>query len=202
MNHLLNADDDKLTLLAAKIVMGWEVKTAARKRWITTSRGERLLADAKQGEKIAPGSQVFYVDSEDYTQRIIGGTSWNPAKILAHAWELRVKMTELGWHSEDRLSWFGWGTGPKTPWGYHVWFWDYHLGNRIGSGHAERDNSLAARCTTIAAIATLECASIQCDDIEKIARDAGIDLSGAKGKTDAWYVGKPGHVEVSLREKA
>lgn len=186
--HLAKLSDEALALQAAKHVMGWEVKTAARKRWITTSRGERLLADVKRGEKIAEGSQVLYVDFPGYIQRIIGGTSWNPAKDLTHAWEIRLKMEQHGWTSEDRLTWMGWGDKTARPWGYHVWFNDYHLGNSIGGGFGIHDATKAPRAITIAAIATLQTAQAQRLWIENTARNAGIDVSGPKGKSDAYYL--------------
>jgi hypothetical protein len=47
------------------------------------------------------------------------------------AMQVRLRMTALGWHSEDRLSDIGWGA--KV--GYTIWFkrWDWHGNSKRGA---------------------------------------------------------------------
>jgi len=46
--------------------------------------------------------------------------------------KIRLVMTKLGWISEDRLTYIGWGndigTGRRPRYGYSIWFerWDWH----------------------------------------------------------------------------
>jgi hypothetical protein len=42
---------------------------------------------------------------------------------------LRLEMQKLGWDSNDRITWMGWGDKNEHPYGYSVWFerWDKHV---------------------------------------------------------------------------
>lgn len=45
------------------------------------------------------------------------------------AFVLRLEMEKLGWDSDDRITWMGWGDENKHPYGYSVWFerWVDHV---------------------------------------------------------------------------
>lgn len=45
------------------------------------------------------------------------------------AFLLRLEMEKLGWLSDDRITWMGWGDEGKHPYGYSVWFekWIDHI---------------------------------------------------------------------------
>lgn len=41
---------------------------------------------------------------------------------ISAAWAVRARMESMGWESEDRLSWIGWGGKERHPYGYQIWF--------------------------------------------------------------------------------
>ena len=73
--------------------------------------------------------------------------------------QIRIEMSKLGWISEDKLSWMGWGNGEK--YGYSIWFerWDWHgvqLGNSVSFGCHDSDLTKMDECVRKAAKTTLK----------------------------------------------
>lgn len=72
--------------------------------------------------------------------------------------QIRLRMASLGWISEDRITWMGWGHGET--YGYSVWFqrWDWHgkVMDSISFGDHTKDLSQIDAATKRAAnLATL-----------------------------------------------
>ena len=71
----------------------------------------------------------------------------------AMAFQLRLEMEKLGWESEDRLTWMGWGD-QEDPFGYHFWFAKWVKHKRYTLDQSARDSKEAplaiARCALLA----------------------------------------------------
>lgn len=78
---------------------------------------------------------------------------------IYRAWEVRTKMEELGYTSEDKLSWIGWKNHSKEhPYGYSIWFKNsnYYLNpNLCGHSHVNDFNN-APKAICLAALDALE----------------------------------------------
>lgn len=70
------------------------------------------------------------------------GTS-QPEKSAETSMQIRLRMAALGWISEDRITWMGWGL--DGTYGYSIWFerWDWHgkVMDRISFGGSTKDFS-------------------------------------------------------------
>jgi hypothetical protein len=67
---------------------------------------------------------------------------------------LRIAMEKLGWESEDKLTWMGWGHDSQHPWGYSFWFkkWVKHVQYVLVSTihDPEKAPLVIARCALLA----------------------------------------------------
>ena len=83
---------------------------------------------------------------------------FRPSTDPARAWLVRVKMSELGWASQDQLTWMGWLAESARPWGYSIWF-ERWVDHEKVSHHAHVPNCAdAPLAVSLAALQAVEAA--------------------------------------------